>query len=124
MQILADSSIWMDYLRHKDAMLQLFIDDGTLCIHPFIIGEIALGHLNPRARILFDIDQLPKIMQVEDHEALALIEKHKLFGTDIGYIDVHLLASALISSAALWTRDKALHAAAEKLGIAAQIHYS
>jgi len=38
-------------------------------------------------------------------------------GKDLGYIDVHLLASALLSHVPLWTRDKRLGDAAVKLDI-------
>lgn len=124
MQILVDSSVWIDHIRVPNLMLESLLDDNKICCHPFVIGELALGSITSRAKVLASIKNLPQLMCVEDFEVLGLIERYKLFNKGIGYIDVHLLASALISSAALWTRDKALLATAEKLGIAPQIHYS
>jgi predicted nucleic acid-binding protein len=55
----------------------------------------------------------------DSDEVLGFIERHKLHGKGIGYVDVHLLASvALTDGARLWTRDKRLSAAADELGYA------
>lgn len=122
--ILVDSSVWIDHIHKPDAMLSSLLEDNHVSSHPFVIGELALGRIATRDKILALIKKLSQSPLAEDSEVLQLIESHKLYGKGLSYIDVHLLASALISSAALWTRDKALLAAAEKLGIAPQIHYS
>jgi hypothetical protein len=51
-------------------------------------------------------------------EALGYIERHRLHGKGIGYVDVHLLASAAISGTTLWTRDRRLRVVAQELGCA------
>ena len=89
-------------------------------MHPFVIGEIALGQLRQRVSILMSLRELPQALVAEDAEVLILIQKAALFGLGIGYVDAHLLASVrLTSDIRLWTRDKRLLAAANKLGLAA-----
>jgi hypothetical protein len=117
--ILVDTTVWVDHLRAGDKRLTELLDAGAVVMHPFVVGELALSHLNPRGTILHMLSQLPAIGAVTDTEALAYIERHKLVGLGIGYIDVHLLASVqLAAGTTLWARDKRLRAVAEKLGLA------
>jgi predicted nucleic acid-binding protein len=48
-------------------------------------------------------------------EALGFIERHRLAGRGVGYVDIHLLASSALAGAKLWTRDKRLAAVAVAL---------
>jgi hypothetical protein len=117
--ILVDTTVWVDHLRSGDKKLANLLDAGAVVMHPFVIGEIALGHLNPRAGILLMLSQLPAIATVTDTEALAYIERFNLIGRGIGYIDVHLLAAVQLKAGTeLWTRDKRLAKIAEELGLA------
>ena len=116
--ILVDTTVWVDHLRAGDKTLAELLDAGAVVTHPFVVGEIALGHLNPRGTILHMLSQLPSIGTVTDGEAMAYIESRKLVGVGIGYIDVHLLAAVqLAAGTTLWTRDKRLRAVAEKVGL-------
>lgn len=117
--ILVDTTVWVDHLRAGDKKLAELLDAGAVAVHPFVIGEIALGHLNPRGTVLQMLSQLPALAAVTDTEAMAYIESRKLAGLGIGYIDVHLLAAVqLVAGTTLWTRDKRLRAVAGKLGLA------
>lgn len=96
------------------------LDAGEVVMHPYVIGEIALGSLRNRAAILHDLRRLPRAAVADEEEVLAFIERHRLFSAGVGYVDVHLVASALLSpDTRLWTRDRRLRAAAERLGAAA-----
>jgi predicted nucleic acid-binding protein len=118
--ILADTSIWADHLRADDTMLMALLDAGQILIHPFVIGEIALGHLRQRDLILLGLKKLPYAPRATDDEVLHLINSRGLMATGIGYVDAHLLAAVRLSpGVGLWTRDKRLHAVAERLGFAA-----
>ncbi len=94
--------------------------DGNVICHPFIIGELACGQLTNRREILDLLDTLPKTAVAEQNEILEFIESKKLFGIGIGFIDTHLLASALLSRAKLWTEDKNLKKAANRIHLAYQ----
>ena len=86
------------------------LEHGEVECHPFIIGELACGNLHPRAEILVLLRDLPLISAVEHDEALAFVDSHRLMGSGLGWLDVHLLASARLSSTLLWTRDRRLAA--------------
>jgi len=110
--------VWVDHLRKGNVLLAELLEHGGVVMHPFVVGEIACGSLADRALILELLQQLPAAMVAELDEALGYIERHKLYGKGIGYVDVHLLASAAIGGTNLWTRDRRLRAAAQELGCA------
>ena len=116
--ILVDTSVWVDHLRDGDAQLVELLESNTVVMHPFVVGEIACGSLADRALTLDLLQHLSTAAVAESHEVLEYIERHSLHGKGIGYVDVHLLASAAIGGTKLWTRDKWLHAVARELGCA------
>jgi predicted nucleic acid-binding protein len=120
--ILVDTSVWIDHLRSGDAVLAGLLDDSQVLSHPFVIGELALGNLRQRESILADLLRLPQASSASDVEVMHLIQREVLFGIGIGYLDAHLLAATrLTPGASLWTRDRRLSAAAERLSLAARI---
>lgn len=91
-------------------------------MHPFVIGELLLGHLPKIAEMIDDLDELPKATVASTHEVLQFISSRKLSGSGIGYVDAHLLAAAALTPETwVWTRDKRLLAAAQSLSLAADI---
>ncbi|MET3854057.1 PIN domain-containing protein [Rhizobium sp. OAE497] len=121
--ILIDSSIWIDHFRAADDYLDALLRSENVIIHPFVIGELSLGHISRYDAIMTMLADLPVISVAEDAEVRHMIRSNKLFGTGIGYIDAHLLASALLSQRhTLWTRDKRLHRIASALGVAMPFH--
>jgi hypothetical protein len=87
-------------------------------MHPWISGELACGNLKDRRTVLSDLYALPSAELASDAEVLALLEDPRLWGRGLGWIDLHLLISALLSTCQLWTLDKRLAAAAGELGLA------
>jgi predicted nucleic acid-binding protein len=117
--ILVDTSVWVDHLRRGDARLAALLESASVLIHPFVVGEIACGSLSERTTVLELLQDLPAAAVAEAGEVLAFIERHRLGGKGIGYVDVHLLASvALTPGAALWTRDKRLASVAGAMDVA------
>jgi hypothetical protein len=95
--------------------------EEVVLMHPFIVGEIALGSLPRRAEVLRDLYTLPKAVVADHAEVLFFIERHNVFGAGIGYVDAHLLvATNLAAKGRLWTRDRKLQTAAERLAISAR----
>jgi predicted nucleic acid-binding protein len=86
-------------------------------MHAFVAGELACGNLKNRAAILSDLQALPPATPASDAEVLRFIEEWRLWGRGLGWIDVHLLASAVLSHCALWTLDKRLAHTAKELGL-------
>jgi len=117
--ILVDASIWIDHLRTGDPELSEVLRDGQVLAHPWVTGELALGHLSRRGEILVLLHNLPQASVATDDEVLTLIDKRHLFGLGIGYVDAHLLAATMLTTAArLWTRDKPLAVVAAHHGVA------
>lgn len=114
--ILVDTSVWVDHLKKGDAAVARELEAGTVAVHPFVLGEIACGVLPRRTETLALLAELPPAAVAREAEVLGFIERHDLAGRGIGYVDVHLLASAaLIAGTTLWTRDKRLAEAASRL---------
>ena len=117
--ILVDTSVWVDHLRRGDPGLVALLERAAVVMHPFVVGEIACGSLKDRQSLLELLHDLPGAVIATDNEAMQFIERHRLFGKGIGYIDVHLLASvALTGGAQLWTRDQRLRQVAAAMGFA------
>ncbi|HST28020.1 MAG TPA: type II toxin-antitoxin system VapC family toxin [Rudaea sp.] len=122
--ILVDSSVWIDHLRHGDRALAALLDARSVMSHPFVIGELACGRLPNRGKVLADLAGLPVAPLATNDETLGFLERHRLPGRGIGWVDAHLLASAqLIGGEALFTRDKRLRTVAIELGLATTTSY-
>jgi predicted nucleic acid-binding protein len=114
--ILVDTSIWIDHFRKADRQLTSLLENERVMTHPFVIGEIALGHLKHRGQVLDSLANLATSAMASEQEVLAFIEAEMLQGSGIGYLDAHLLAAAKITpGTSIWTRDKRLRAAAAAL---------
>ena len=112
--ILVDTSIWIDHLRNGNPALVGLLQNEAVCIHDFVIGELACCNLRNRAEVLGLLQSLPRLAAATEDETLFFIEQQNLMGRGIGYIDAHLLAAAVIRGATIWTRDKRLMAVAEE----------
>jgi predicted nucleic acid-binding protein len=118
--ILVDTSVWIDHLRGGDPTMTRLLNAGQVLAHPFVVGELALGSLRQRDTILSALQDLPQAVSASDTEVLRFIDLQKLHGLGIGYVDAQLLTAArLTHGGKLWTRDKRLHAVADRLGLAA-----
>ncbi len=116
--ILTDASVWIDHLRNGHTQLRAVLDEGRVLMHPYVLGELALGSLAQRSLRLESMSKLPQAPVASPSEILAMIEGRRLWGLGVGYVDAHLLGSALVlDDAALLTRDKRLSVAAERIGV-------
>jgi predicted nucleic acid-binding protein len=117
--ILVDTSVWIDHFRNANPILTDALNRNDILVHPFVTGELACGNLENRSEILARLGVLTRAPVATDSEALALIERYRLMGQGIGYVDVHLLASALLmETGRFWTRDRRLRGAAKALKVA------
>jgi predicted nucleic acid-binding protein len=121
--ILVDTSVWVDHLgTTPDEILTALMARNEVVIHPFVIGELAMGGMRRRNLVLGELQKLPTLVVAAHREVMYLVDEHRLFGTGIGYIDAHLIASArLTPQTLLWTRDRRLHHEADRLEVAARL---
>jgi predicted nucleic acid-binding protein len=115
--ILVDTSVWVRHLREGDLELERLLNNGEVMCHPFIVSELACGNLRNRHEILSLVQRLPLATQAKHEEVLQFIEQKQLMGKGLGYIDVHLSASAVLTEVPMWTYDRRLNQANEELGI-------
>lgn len=95
--ILVDTSVWMEHLRRGLPRLATRLQEVEVLIHPWVIGELACGNLRNRQEVLELLQGLPVATVASDAEVLLWIERGHLMGREIGYLAVHLLASARLS---------------------------
>ena len=117
MNVLVDTSIWVNHFRSSNSHLEGLLDNTEVVCHPLIIGELACGNIKNRNEILTLLSSLPMAPEVEYDEALEFIELNKLMGKGIGFIDIMLLASSRLAELPIWTNDKKLKEAAQRIHI-------
>jgi len=115
--VLVDTSVWVSHFRDGNIELANLLNVGSVLCHPLIVGELACGNLKDRTVILSFLQLLPMSIEAEHEEVLSFIENHHLMGKGMGYVDVHLIASALLTGVPIWTLDKKLAQAADGLHV-------
>jgi predicted nucleic acid-binding protein len=116
--ILVDTSVWIDHLRAGNRKLRSLLENAEVLTHPFVVGELACGTLRNREEVLTLLQALPEAQAAEHEEVMRVVERERLYDRGIGWIDAHLLASARLSSAALWTLDRRLSRITSALALA------
>lgn len=115
--MLADTSVWIDHLRRGNRLLAGRLETGEVESHPFVVGELACGSLERRDEILSLLRALPGVVEADHEEVLTLVDSAGLSGRGLGWVDMHLLASAILSGTTLWTLDKRLGEQARRLSV-------
>lgn len=115
--MLVDTSVWIDHLRRGNPALTSALEAGGVWCHPFVQGELACGNLRNRREILSLLEALPQAPITTHSEALSLVDRRSLMGSGLGWIDIHLLGSALLAGIPLWTLDRRLSEAVRWIGV-------
>ena len=118
--ILVDTSVWVDHFRKSNDRLITILTTARALGHPFVVGELVIGSLHLHHPVVADMVGMPQSLVASHDEVLTFIDRHNLYRMGLSYIDAPLLAATqLTSDARLWTLDRRLHTAAQKLGLAA-----
>lgn len=115
--ILVDTSVWIEHLRKGHSHLQHLLLEGDVLCHRMVIGELACGNLRNRMEVIDLLTALPAVQETSFDEYLYFIDLYQLWAKGIGFVDIHLLASAKLAGAGLWTLDKRLADTAAELGL-------
>ena len=106
--VLVDTSVWTAHFHKRQPPLAKLLDEGLALGHPFVTGELACGHPRRRPSVLAYLAARPAAKRATDAEAMHLVDDRALWGRGLGWVDAHLLASALVSRCRFWTLDKRL----------------
>lgn len=112
-----DTSVWVEHLRRGEPDLASLLAAAEVLCHPFVAGELACGHLRQRTEILGLLAALPSVGEATHDEVMHFVDRHKLQGKGLGFIDMHLLASCALAKRTLWTFDSRMAKAATQIGI-------
>jgi predicted nucleic acid-binding protein len=115
--VLADTSVWIQHFRQGEPWLAGRLSQGLVLMHPVVAGELACGNLKNREAVLSDLHALPPASLASNSEVLRFIEDRRLWGRGLGWVDVHLLASAVLSECEFRTLDKRLAQTGKELGL-------
>lgn len=115
--VLVDTSVWISHFREGNVKLIKLLNNCQVVCHPYIIGELACGNLKNRTEILSLLKALPMAIQANHEEVLQFIENKQLMGKGLGYIDIHLLASAMLTGISIWTLDKRLERVSQEMDL-------
>lgn len=113
--IFVDTSIWVNHFARGEPALAQLLLDGLVFSHPFVVGELACGNLRRRSETIRLLSTLPQTPIAEHDEVLGMLERHRLWGRGIGWVDGHLLASARLAGVPIWTSDRILSSIAQTL---------
>ncbi len=125
MTVLVDTSVWIRFLSNRApyaAALEELLGRGEVSGHDFVYGELLIGDVGGRRQLLSDYEQMHQAPVVSHDEVVSFVRHRRLHGRGIGWVDAHLLASALVGHLTLWTTDPRLAALAKDLGIAYDVH--
>jgi predicted nucleic acid-binding protein len=120
--VIVDTSIWIDHFRAGNPALESLLLEADVAVHPFVLGELACGGITRTSTIFSYLRELPEAPLIDQQEFYPFVENNTLSGAGIGFVDVHLLASARVASMFLWTFDKKLMNCALTLKVAYKSH--
>lgn len=113
MNVLVDTSVWVAHFRQHNEHLAALLEAGMVVCHPYVVIEVACGTPPERRTVVGLLAELECVPVATHEEILALIERRTLYGRGCGFVDVSLLASALLGDRTLlWTLDRRLEAIA------------
>jgi len=116
MNVLVDTSVWVGHFKQRNERLVALLEAGVVVCHPYVVVEVACGTPPSRRAIVAMLGELDSTPVATTDEVLEMIERRNLFGRGCGFVDMSLLASALLSDTALiWTLDKRLESLAGEL---------
>jgi predicted nucleic acid-binding protein len=118
--VLVDTSVWVRFLANKAPYasgLDGLLAQAEVVGHELVYGELLVGDAGGRKLLLNDYALMHQAPRATHSEVVEFVQHHRLQGKGIGWIDMHLLASAFVAGATLWTADANLALAAGRLGI-------
>lgn len=122
MMVLVDTSVWIRFLANRQpyaSELDRLLGLDEVVGHDLVFGELLIGDRGGRNRLLTAYRQMHQAATVAHPEVIAFVRSRRLLGRGLGWIDVHLLASAVLQRHQIWTADGRFAFVAVELGVGA-----
>lgn len=119
--VLVDTSVWIRFLAGSEPYatgLDGLLSRDEVAGHEMVLGELLIGDRGGRAKLLGSYVQMRQSSTIPHNEVVEFVRQRRLVGRGVGWIDVHLLASAVVGQLELWTADHQFAAVAAELRIA------
>lgn len=117
-RVLVDTSVWVEHFRRGSEELLSLVEADRIIMHDFVIGELTLGTIPRGHPAGIELLEAPRAMHASHDEAMLFVRRHRLEAAGVGWVDVHLLASAVLSGASVWTMDRRMGMVARAIGVA------
>jgi predicted nucleic acid-binding protein len=121
MRVLVDTSVWIRFLANQGpyaAELDDLLERDEVVGHELIFGELLIGDRGGRPKLLAAYQQMHQASVIPHPEVVAFVRDRRLQGRGVGWIDVHLLASALVDRLQIWTANPRFAEVADELTVA------
>jgi predicted nucleic acid-binding protein len=122
--VLVDTSVWIRFLAGRApyaAELDRLLGLDEVAGHELVYGELLIGDRGGRKKLLAAYEQMRQADRVPHRDVVAFVRDRDLHGRGVGWVDVHLLASAIVGRLHLWTADPRLYEVSQELGLAYQV---
>lgn len=119
--VLVDTSVWIRFLSNREpfaGVLDSLLEKDEVVGHELVYGELLIGDKGGRRVLLEAYERMHQAALVPHDDVVTFVRDRRLHGQGAGWIDVHLLASAIVGHYRLWTADPRLSALALRLGVA------
>jgi predicted nucleic acid-binding protein len=119
--VLVDTSVWIRSLAGRAsymAELDRLLGRDEVAGHELVYGELLIGDRGGRGKLLAAYERMHQAVMVPHSDVARFVRDRDLHGRGVGWIDVHLLASAILGRLQVWTADPRFSALATELGVA------
>jgi predicted nucleic acid-binding protein len=123
--VLVDTSVWIQFLANRAPYaieLDRLLGLEEVAGHQLVCGELHIGDRGGRRELLASYERMHQAPLVSHGDVVAFVRDRDLHGRGVGWIDVHLLASAIVGRLQLWTADPRFAAVAKELRVAYTPH--
>jgi predicted nucleic acid-binding protein len=99
MRVLVDTSIWIRFLSNREphaTELDALLGRDEVVGHELVYGELLIGDRGGRKKLLASYELIVQARPIPHEEVVAFVRDRSLHGRGVGWVDVHLLAAAMV----------------------------
>jgi len=120
--VLVDASVWIRFLAGREPFasgLDHLLGRDEVVGHELVFGELLMGDMGGgRRKLLEAYAQMHQANTVAHEEIVEFVRGRRLSGRGVGWIEVSILASAMVEGFQMWTADPLFLTLASDLRVA------